>query len=179
MSSTTVHTGRFIAFSKPFIDGIKNIFETMVFTTITPTKPQIKGDQVMLGDVSVAIGLNGKITINQEVLPFKGMLVLSFPYSTYVKIASSMLMAEYTEFCEDIKDVGAEISNITTGSAKKYLREMGYLIDMSIPSTVIGENHKIQYPAKTQVVVIPFEGTCGKFFMELCYQDFPEANSST
>lgn len=82
-----------------------------------------------------------------------------------------MISTEYKEMHEDIKDVGAEISNITTGNAKKVLRNMGYLIDMSIPSTIVGPNHEVQYPGNTQVILIPFESAKGSFVMELCYQD--------
>ena len=163
---------RFLTFSKPFIDAIKNVFSTMVFTELVPQPPQIRqlGEKAK-GDISIVMGLNGNVKVGELLQPFKGMMVLSFGIPVYLKVSGAMLMGEYTEYNDEISDVGAEISNITTGNAKKVLRDMGYLIDMSIPSTVIGPNHEIQYPGNTQTVVIPFESAHGIFIMELCYQD--------
>lgn len=163
---------KFLTFSKPFIDAIKNIFKTMISSELTSLAPQLResGDKAK-GDLSIIMGLNGNFKKNDALQPFKGMMVLSFTTEVYLKIASSMLMAEYKEMSDEVKDVGAEISNITTGNAKKVLRDQGYLIDMSIPSTIIGANHQIQYPANTQTIVIPFNSQHGVFIMELCYQD--------
>jgi chemotaxis protein CheX len=163
---------RFLAFSKPFIDAIKNVFSTMVFTEITPQKPELKAPGAKAkGDISIVMGLNGSVKSADAMIPFKGMMVLSFVVPSYIKFSNAMIMGDYKEFHDDIKDVGAEISNITTGNAKKVLREMGYLIDMSIPSTIVGANHEVQYPNNTQVVVITFDSIHGQFSMELCYQD--------
>ncbi len=163
---------RFLTFSKPFVDAIKNVFSTMVFADLIPQPPQLrKAGEKAKGDISVVMGLNGNIKAGETLQPFKGMMVLSFATPVYLKVSSAMLMGEFKEYNDEIKDVGAEISNITTGNAKKVLRTMGYLIDMSIPSTVVGPNHEIQYPGNTQTVVIPFDSNHGAFVMELCYQD--------
>lgn len=163
---------RFLAFSKPFVDAIRNVFSTMVFTEISSQKPEIKAVGAKAkGDISVVMGLNGNVKSGEMMIPFKGMMVLSFTVPAYINFANAMISSDYKEMHEDIKDVGAEISNITTGNAKKVLRGMGYLIDMSIPSTIVGPNHEVQYPNNTHVVVIPFESTKGMFVMELCYQD--------
>jgi chemotaxis protein CheX len=163
---------RFLTFSKPFIDAIKNVFTTMVFSDLTPQAPQLRppGEKAK-GDISIVMGLNGNIKVGEILQPFKGMMVLSFATPVYLKVSGAMLMGEFKEYNEEIRDVGAEISNITTGNAKKVLRNMGYLIDMSIPSTVVGSNHEIQYPGNTQTVVIPFDSNHGTFVMEICYQD--------
>ena len=162
---------RFIAFSKPFVEGAKNVFETMVFAKIEAQKPTLKKNQTSLGDVSAIMGLTGTIEIEGNTLDFKGMMVLSFPFGTYIKIASAMLMDEYTEFTDEIADVGAEISNIVTGNAKRDLKGLGYNIDMAVPTTISGSQHRIKYPEKTHVIVIPMKCEHGDFFMELCYQD--------
>lgn len=144
----------------------------MVFTELSPQNPQLrKTGEKAKGDISIVMGLNGNVKVGELLQPFKGMMVLSFSTAIYLKVSGAMLMGEYTEFNDDIRDVGAEISNITTGNAKKVLRNMGYIIDMSIPSTVVGINHEIQYPGNTQTVVIPFDSSHGTFVMELCYQD--------
>ena len=82
-----------------------------------------------------------------------------------------MLMEEYTEINDSNSDAGAEISNMITGNAKRYLTALGYKIEMSIPSTILGPNHEIKYPSGTFVVLIPIDSQHGRFYVELCYQD--------
>ena len=97
----------FLEFSKPFIEAAKNVFETMVFTKLEPGKPQVKKGSMSKGDVSAVLGLSGTLTQNGKERSYRAMLVLSFPYDCYIKLASAMLMEEYTEFNEDIRDENA------------------------------------------------------------------------
>ncbi|MBF0362111.1 MAG: chemotaxis protein CheX [Oligoflexia bacterium] len=159
---------QFIEFSRPFIQAAKVVFETMVFTKIEPGKPSIKKDTMSRGDVSAVLGITGKFEKDGKAEDVKAMLVLSWPYDTYVKIANAMLMESFTEFNDAISDVGAEISNMILGNAKRDLRGLGYILDMSIPSTIGGPNHTINYPPGTTVVLIPIISAHGEFFMELC-----------
>lgn len=165
------YTSRFIQFSRPFVDAAKNIFQTMVFTEIAPQKPEMKKDSISRGDVSAFIGLTGIVEKDGETAEFTGMLVLSFPFETYLKVASAMLMDEYSEYSDEIADVGAEITNIITGNAKRDLSALGFKIEMSVPTSISGKDHHIKYPDKTNVIMIPMDSAHGKFFMELCYRD--------
>jgi len=164
-------TSKFLEFSKPFVDGIRNVFETMVFTKVATQKPSLKQGNTSKGDVSAVLGMTGEVTKDGEVLPFKGMLVLSWPLETYLKVAGAMLMAEYSEYNDEIADVGAEISNMIMGNAKRDLTPQGYKLDMSIPSMISGKDHNINYPNRTVVVEIPIESDHGVFYMELCYKE--------
>ncbi|MBF0298075.1 MAG: chemotaxis protein CheX [Oligoflexia bacterium] len=159
---------QFIEFSKPFIQAAKVVFETMIFTKIEPGKPSIKKDATSRGDVSAVLGVTGKYEKDGKQDEVRAMLVLSWPYDTYVKIANAMLMESFTEYNDAICDVGAEISNMILGNAKRDLRGLGYILDMSIPSTIGGPNHTINYPPGTTVVLIPIISAHGEFFMELC-----------
>ncbi len=162
---------KFINFSKPFIDGAKNVFKTMVFSELEHGKPQLKSNPIAKGDISAIMGLSGKLIKDGQETTFKGMFVMSFPESTYCKVASAMLMEEHSEITDDIIDVGAELTNIITGNAKKNLNPDGYFLDMSTPSTVSGKDHKVNYPSNTIVIMIPMNSSHGEFFIELCYQD--------
>jgi len=166
---------RFLHFSKAFIDASKNVFETMIFTKLEVDKPVIKSDRKSRGNISAIIGLNGILTLNQEEVPYRSMLMLSFPYETYIKAASAMLMEEYTEYSEEIADVGGEIVNMIMGNTKRKLSESGYSCNMAIPSIVEGKNHTIQYPSSTTVILIPINSSHGPFFIELCYSEGGDA----
>ena len=161
----------FIEFSKPFVGAAKNVFETMVFTTLEPGKPQIKSGKQSKGDVSAVLGLSGTLTKDGNSKNYKAMLVLSWPYETYLKCSSAMLMEEFMEYNDENADVGGEIVNMIMGNAKRDLGEMGYSSNMAIPSMIEGEKHSINYPSGTIVVEIPITCTHGPMFMELCYSE--------
>ena len=161
----------FIEFSRPFIEAAKNVFETMVFTKLDAQKPGLKKNNISMGDVSAVLGLTGEVKIDDRDTTYKAMLVLSWPYDTYFKVASAMLMDTFTEYNEEIADVGGEISNMIMGNAKRDLAELGYSSNMAIPSMVEGAGHTLKYPEGTTVIVIPITSAHGPFYMELCYRE--------
>lgn len=161
----------FLEFSKPFIDAIKNVFETMVFANLDTQKPSIKTDDISRGDISAILGLSGEIEKNGTKLQYKAMLVISFPYETYFKVAGAMLGETYTSYVPDIHDLGGEIVNMVVGNAKRTLKTMGYTSNMAIPSMIEGKSHSIKYPTGTHVVLIPFNSSHGPVYMELCYSE--------
>lgn len=161
----------FIEFSKPFIEAARNVFETMVFTKLDPQKPSIKQGNTSKGDVSAVLGLNGEVEKDGVKKPYRAMLVLSWPYETYFKVASAMLMDTFTEFNEEIQDVGGEITNMIMGNAKRDLAGLGYTSNMAIPSMIEGKEHTISYPNGTIVILIPISSAHGPMYMELCYAE--------
>jgi chemotaxis protein CheX len=163
----------FIEFSKPFIDAAKNVFETMVFTKLEPQKPMIKKDNMSKGEVSAVLGMSGDLERNGVKCQYKAMLVISFPYETYFKIASAMLMETYTSYVPEIHDVGGEISNMVMGNAKRDLKILGYSSSMAIPTMIEGKDHSIKYPNGTTVIIIPIKSIHGDMYMELCYMEIP------
>jgi chemotaxis protein CheX len=161
----------FIEFSKPFIDAAKNVFETMVFTKLEPQKPTLKTNNTSKGEVSAVLGLSGELEKNGAKTNYKAMLVLSFPYETYFKVAGAMLMESYTAYGPEIADVGGEIVNMIMGNAKRDLKVLGYSSNMAIPTMIEGKDHSIKYPNATNVVLIPIKCSHGDLYMELCYQE--------
>lgn len=161
----------FLVFAKPFIEALKNVFETMVFTKVEAKKPEMKTDNVSRGDVSSMIGMNGVYESDGKEIEFKGMLVISWPEDTYVKTASAMLMEEHTEYNDEIADTGSEIVNIIMGNAKRDLAQVGYKLEMAIPSMIGGKNHTIKYPNAVKTVLIPLNCSHGDFFMEICFKE--------
>lgn len=163
----------FIEFSRPFVNAAKNVFETMVFTKLDPQKPVLKKDGFSRGDISAILGITGKITLQEapDPMDFRAMLVISWPFQTYLNVASAMLMETYKEYCDDIADVGGEICNMVMGNAKRELAGLGYSLNMAIPSMIKGEGHIIKYPPKTTVIMIPLNSAHGQMFLELCYRE--------
>jgi chemotaxis protein CheX len=164
-------SNRFLEFAKPFLDALKETFEMMVQVPIKPHSPEIKQSAVAKGDITAMIGMNGVVEKDGTQKPFKGLLALSFPEEVYLKVASSMLMEEYTEYNDEISDTGSEIVNIIMGNAKKGLTPLGFKLEMASPSTVRGKQHEIKYPPQTTVIAITVGSELGDFSLELCYQE--------
>lgn len=160
---------RFVEFSKPFINGLKETFKIMMDIEIQAHSPKIKTNNRANGDISAIIGMNGILESIDGNKNFKGQMVLSWKEDVYIKMANKMLMEEYTEYNEEIQDAGAEVSNIVMGNAKKVLNPIGYKIEMATPSTIKGKSHEIIYPSETTIVEIILSSEIGDFSMELCY----------
>jgi len=161
----------FIDFSRPFVEAAKNVFETMVYTKLEPQKPSIKKDNISKGDISAVLGMSGEIERANGKCNYKAMLVLSFPYATYFKVAGAMLSETYSAYVPEIHDVGGEIVNMIMGNAKRDLKGLGYSSNMAIPSMIEGKDHTIKYPSGTTVILIPINSAHGEFFMEICYSE--------
>lgn len=160
-----------VQFSKPFIDGLKDTFATMVQTEIKTHSPQIKKDPNAIGDISALIGMNGLLEKDGKTVEVKGLIALSWKEDVYVKMASRMLMEEYSEYNEEISDTGAEIVNIVMGNAKAKLASEGFKIEMASPSTVKGRELEIKYPPKATIIEITCSADIGEFSLEICYQE--------
>jgi len=161
----------FVQFSKPFLDALTETFDMMLQTTATAHSPKIKKGNKARGEISAMIGMNGTVTKDGNTKDFKGILALSWPEELYIKLAGRMLNEEYTEYCDDIADSGAEICNIVMGNAKGGLSKFGYSIEMATPTTVRGVDHEIKYPEKTTVIEIEISCDLGTFALNLCYEE--------
>ena len=115
---------------------------------ISYSKPMIKEGKKSYGDYSSIVGLNGVCTLDDSKRKFKGCMVLSWTEESYLKSASAILMEEFSEYNDEISDVGMEICNITMGNAKKILSEMGYQVEMSIPTSVVGKTIRLELKIK-------------------------------
>jgi chemotaxis protein CheX len=163
---------RYLDFCRPFIEAIKEVYSTMISSEVSPEKPAIKTQPTSFGYYSAIMGINGRFEKDDEKKSFKGTLVLSWPEEVYLKTASAMLMEEYTEYNDEIADVGLEICNITMGSAKKVLSAEGFHIDMSIPTSVRGKGHEIRAQEGVVTISTPLNCDLGTFVVELSYEDF-------
>ncbi len=162
---------RFLEFSKPYVDAARNVFETMVFTKLEAQKPAVKQDVFSRGDISAVLGITGTVQSSSGESEFRAMLVISWPYETYFKVASAMLSDTFTSYSEEIADVGGEICNMIMGNAKRDLGGMGYKTNMSIPSMIEGKGHTIKYPTGTTVILIPIKSAHGDMYIEICYKE--------
>ena len=162
---------RYIEFCKPFIDSLTSVYDTMLSSKLVPGKPGVRSSEANLGFYSSVMGISGIYKGEGDEKKFRGSLTICWPLEVYLKSASAMLMDEYTSYTEEIEDVGLEIANITMGNAKNVLNGLGYFIEMSIPNSVTGSDHRLSVQKDVLTINTPLECEFGKFFIELNYTE--------
>ena len=78
-----------------------------------------------------------------------------------------MLDEEYTEITSDIEDAAAELTNMIFGHFKMKLGEMGYELEMAIPTVISGKNYFLNHKANKPSFVIPFSSDAGNLFLDI------------
>ena len=162
----------FALFSKPIIESLTKTFDIMMRTGIKANSPKLKTDSQRHGDITALINIDGKVQQDGEIKNFKGHISVSFLEEVFIKVASRMLMEEYTEYCDDIADAGGEIVNIVIGNAKQELKDSGYQIGMASPLTLVnGEKYDFEYDKDTLIIETKIDSDLGDFVFEICYQN--------
>jgi chemotaxis protein CheX len=138
----------------PFISSTMETFSKMVGTEAKPGKISLKKNAVLNYDVSGIIGLSGGA---------RGVVSLSFPKASALKITNKFMGANHTDFNPETVDAIGELANIVAGNAKKGLTEFN--IQISLPSVVMGLNHQIMEAKDVLTFVVPFTTEFGEFHM--------------
>lgn len=148
-------------FIDPFLTAAIHVLRVQANVEARAGKLSLKknGDNIS-GDISGIIGIVSE--------SFNGSVVITFPEETFLKVMSNMLGENFTEVTKDIIDGAGELTNIIFGQAKITLNDKGYGIKTAIPSVIAGKNHSLSAQTKGPVVVVPFESSAGKFFVEIC-----------
>lgn len=163
---------RYLEFCTPLVNALKEVYTTMANSEIRPDKPLLTRSPINDAFYSAIIALTGKYHSPDGPIPFSGTMSLTWNEKSYLALASAMLMEEFEEFEEDIKDMGMEIANMTVGGAKKILRPKGFEIEMSIPTCVVGNLHRLDVRKGVVTIGVPMNGEHGQMMLELNYLEF-------
>ncbi len=144
-----------VRYINPFIDSIKQLFETMLGTDVILSKPRLSQEDVR-ADASAVIGFSGDAT---------GSVVLCFPMATAVRATSTFAGVEMTSEHEDFADALGELANMIAGQAKAKLA--GLNISISLPSVIIGKQHAVLRSRQRPTVAIPCDSPLGRFKVEV------------
>ncbi len=145
-----------VRYINPFIEGIKNVFSTMLETDIIISKPFVKTDDDPSADVSAVIGISGDAI---------GVVAMCFPMKSAVNTASKFAGVEMTQDHEDFTDALGELANMVTGQAKSKLD--GLHCSISLPSVIIGRGHIVSQSRSTPRLALPCDSTLGRFHVEV------------
>lgn len=145
-----------VAYINPFIAAARSVFDKMVKVPVSLGKVYLKGHHEPQNVVSACIGISGSVT---------GCVVIGFPQSVALALASGLMGAPAQTLDSDCLDALGEIANMIAGGAKKDLPGEG-LNSISLPNLVLGA-HRVVYPSGTPIIVIPCETPKGRFVIEV------------
>ncbi|HEB70842.1 MAG TPA: chemotaxis protein CheX [Desulfobulbus sp.] len=140
------------------VDATREIFTGMVMMEISQDGGPLNELGIMKNSITGMVGLAGT---------HKGMLAVHFPNSLALAITTSFLGMEVEEINEDVQDAIGEIANMLGGNVKTILSDKGRDIQLSLPSTISGEEYSFMSQNEVDQIVLPFKAPAGVFFVEL------------
>jgi len=138
-----------------FVTAVREVFSTMLSTTVSVATPHQKHSPSPTYDVSAIIGISGQVV---------GSMVLSFELATAAKIVAALSGSPISPDSPDFPDAVGEIANMIAGSAKKHF---GATASISIPSIVMGGGHTLARLHDQPCIVIPCNTDHGRFVIEV------------
>ncbi len=146
-----------VELAKPFIKATSDILTMMAMITPKAGKPFVKKGNVATGDVTGIVGFTGNVN---------GSVSISFEKACAAQIVKNMLGDDIQDIVQDVKDAVGEITNMVSGQARAGLTEMGYKLQGSTPTVIMGDNHTIAHVTAGPVMAIPFMTDHGGFTIE-------------
>jgi chemotaxis protein CheX len=145
-----------VEFINPFLTSTINVFRTMAACELRRGKPYLTEGKEPKHEISGVIGLSGKAI---------GTVVLSLGEPVALKVTAALLGEEPPEMNGDVVDAIGELTNMIAGSAKAQLEHLE--MSVSLPSVIMGRNHRVAFPGDIKPVAIPFESEWGPICVEV------------
>ena len=143
------------------IESTQEVFSTMLMEEVSAEAPLKIREERFIDSISAIVGMAGAS---------KGAVAVHSPSRVACRITELFLGMEVESLDEDVKDAMGELANMITGSVKSRLEEQGHEIRLSIPTTVDGENYKVECPGKHEGVIVPFRFQDNRFLVEIHFE---------
>ncbi|MFQ5488699.1 MAG: chemotaxis protein CheX [Gammaproteobacteria bacterium] len=146
----------------PFLESFSNVLATMAMMESSAGTPTVKNGQQAAGEVSGIIGLAGN--------KVRASLAITFPKAVILEIMQRLFGEAQDTIDDQVSDLVGELTNMTTGGAKRLLADAGYDFDMSVPVVVSGANHLVNHQSPGTTIITPIRTENGDIFLEICYE---------
>jgi chemotaxis protein CheX len=97
----------------------------------------------------------------------RGVLAVHFPQQVALDVTGSFLGMEVEEINADVQDAIGEIANMLGGNLKTILSDRGKDIQLSLPSTISGDEYSFTSHADVDQIILPFQAPAGVFYVEV------------
>lgn len=146
----------------PFLSATLNLFQTMFGIEATAGKPFVMDHFLShKWEITGVLGITGQA---------KGIVAIRL-HSLFVNklLEKSGVCYETKKEREELIDaMVGELVNIISGNAIGVLSD--YDLDISVPLTIQGINHRIAWPKIAPVICVPFRTPVGEFEMDVCFK---------
>ena len=148
----------FVEISDRIIESTIEIFTGMVMMDIAVAGPAMSQLGPLQQSITGMVGLAGL---------HKGVLAIHIPHQVAFDITSSFLGMNVDEINADVQDAIGEIANMLGGNLKTILSDKGKDIQLSLPSTISGDQYSFSPQAEVDQIILPFQAPSGTFFVEV------------
>ncbi len=150
--------GNFSEIVPKIVEATEEIFTGMVMMEINQSGELLEELGLLKNSITGMVGLAGT---------HKGVLAVHIPNQLALAITANFLGLEFEEMNADVQDAVGEIANMLGGNVKTILSDKGRDIQLSLPSTISGEQYTFMSQNDVDQVVIPFNAPAGVFYVEL------------
>lgn len=148
----------FTEISDKLIESTIEIFTGMVMMDVSVAGAAMEKIGPLKQSITGMVGLAGT---------HKGVLAVHFPKQIALDVTSSFLGMDVGEINEDVQDAIGEIANMLGGNLKTILSDRGRDIQLSLPSTISGDEYAFSSQADAEQIILPFQAPSGIFFVEV------------
>ena len=136
---------------EPFVEAARDVLAEELGMDVTPGKLALASGAATTLDVTVVIGITGRLT---------GIAVYGMPSSMAMEIVGRMLGSQVTELDDMTLSGIAELGNVITGHATTLLSGLGLVCDISPPILLLGAGSRLS-TMSIQRLVIPLNTEIG------------------
>ncbi len=136
----------------------QEIFSTMIMLEVSSAEPFNRTDSTLENSVTGIVGLAGET---------KGMLAIHLPEKTAMAVTTAFLGMDVDTVDEDVCDAIGELANMLGGSLKATIDPSGGSVQLSMPSTIHGQEYTIDCLADAKSITVPFSFADHTFTVEL------------
>jgi chemotaxis protein CheX len=150
-----------VKFLNPFIDAAIEVLQAEVNVTATRGSLDLQKSALTADDVTILIHMVGEVY---------GVVLFSMPFTTGMRMVSSILGQEFSEFTSLAQSGVAELGNVITGRATIKLYQAGYQSNISPPAVITGKGVQIStldFPR----IVVPLTTNLGNLTIHLALRE--------
>jgi len=148
----------FTEINNKIIESTIEIFTGMVMMEVSVAGEPLLEMAALKQSITGMVGLAGI---------HRGVLAVHFPKQVALDVTGSFLGMEVEEINADVQDAIGEIANMLGGNLKTILSDRGKDIQLSLPSTISGDEYSFTSHADVDQVILPFQAPAGVFYVEV------------
>ncbi len=139
------------------------VFKTMLNIDLSMNKPILRNTRISTGDVTGIMGLVGDE---------KGTICLSFTKAGALFIYKALMGEDHDTIDNDVVDAIGELTNITSGQARKEFEKNNINLKAAIPTVIVGKDIEFHFISALPIVSLPFHFQTNNGYEEVVNVDF-------